>query len=394
MSVNLPINIEQARNFLYNFDPDLNITFQLFDDTKTSPMARRYTGHFTWSLQDEKCIEYLTEANLAGCGIYFTINETDGKGRSESNIKTIRCLAADLDGAPLEPVLNCQIRPHYVIESSKGRYQCYWFIDPISIDDFGSFEEAKRSFKTWQVALARRFHSDESISDLSRVLRVPGFYHKKGAPFCTRIIEDNSGLSYNIEDLINTLDLRETVNSVAVELKKPLEEVSPLLKIKVGDRHATLLRYASKYAYIFKLSEEERWLLLQGINKNCCENPISDHDLKRINLQATRYAEDQKINSEKVDISGLINKHKGVSPNPDQTYDPMLYNPPGLVGEVMKYILSCSIKPQPELCLAAAFAACGALFGRKIKSESNLRTNVYFLSLIETGGGKIGREKQ
>lgn len=389
MTSALSINLKQAQDFLYNFDQDLNITFQLFDDTKISPATRRYTGHFTHSLLDQECIQYLTEANEAGCGVYFTINETDGKGRSEANIKKIRCLAIDLDGAPLEPVLNCPVMPHYVVESSLGRYQCYWMIEPVAIEDFGSFDEAKQKFATWQIALARMFHSDESIRDLPRVLRVPGFLHKKNEPYLTKIIQDNSGLPYTLEYLIETLNLKEIISTVSSELKKPLEDFSPSLKIGLGERHLTLLRYACKYAHLYRLSEEERWFLLQGLNKNACVKPIPEvPDLKRINVQATRYAEEQKQEIDKVDISALLNKHKSVTAEPENIYPPMLFNPPGLVGEVMRYMLTRSIKPQPEHCLAAAFAACGALFGRKVQSETKLRTNLYFLSLIETGGGK------
>jgi hypothetical protein len=73
----------------------------------------------------------------------------------------------------------------------------------------------------------------------------------------------------------------------------------------------------------------------------------------------------------------------GFTPLPEK-----FFQAPGLVGETYQYIVSSSIKPQPELALAAAFAACGTVMGRKIRTETNLRTALYFLSLIETGGGK------
>jgi hypothetical protein len=65
-----------------------------------------------------------------------------------------------------------------------------------------------------------------------------------------------------------------------------------------------------------------------------------------------------------------------------------LLNPPGLVGDLAKYILDTAIKPQPELALAAAFSACGTLMGRKIQTQWGNRTNLYFLCLAETGAGK------
>lgn len=65
-----------------------------------------------------------------------------------------------------------------------------------------------------------------------------------------------------------------------------------------------------------------------------------------------------------------------------------IFNPPGLVGEVYHWILKTSIKPQKELALGAALTAVGTIQGRKVRTSTDLRTNLYAVSLIETGGGK------
>lgn len=384
----LDIDIKQAQDFLYNFDEDLNITFQLFDDTKQSSAARQYTGHFSKNFQEKETIQILKDANNAGCGIYFTINATDGKGRKENNITHIRALAVDLDGAPLAPVLECELSPHYVIESSRGRYQCYWLINPIPISSFSSIEEAKSKFATWQIALARKFGGDESIKDLSRVMRVPGFFHRKNGPQKSKVLEQSNQLHYEPDYIIGKLNLTEKVVAVDHELRQPLQQISEELKIGLGSRHLTLLKYACKYSHLFGLGEQERWWILKGLNEKACTEPVSDFDLTRINIQATRYAEDEAKKNDQVDISVLLDKHKIVTENPEQLMPDGMYDPPGLVGEVYRYIIDASIKPQPELALGAAFAACGALFGRKVRSETNLRTNLMLLALIETGGGK------
>lgn len=382
------IDTAKIRKFLSHFNEDLIITVQLFADSKNSLEARRYTGHATVNFNEDETIDNLIKANEAGCGVYFMYNQGDGNGRSEKNVTHLSALTIDLDGSPLDAVLQCELSPHYIVESSRGRYQCYWLIDPIPISSLGSFEEAKHKIATWQVAMARRFHSDESIKDLPRVLRIPEFYHRKGEPVQVKIIQDNSGMPYHLDYIIKKLSLEKVVNSVATELKTPLAPISNEIKIKQGDRHLTLLRYASKYAHLHGLSQQEVWYLLQGLNHDCCETPISEYDLRRINIQAARYAEDERAEVSKVNISALIEKHRVVAENPIDLIPQWLFEPPGLVGKVYNYMLSCSIKPQPELCLAAAFSACGALFGRKVRTETNLRTNVYFLSLIETGGGK------
>ena len=42
-------------------------------------------------------------------------------------------------------------------------------------------------FTDLQQALIARFNGDPKVSDLPRVLRLPGFYHRKGDPFLVRI---------------------------------------------------------------------------------------------------------------------------------------------------------------------------------------------------------------
>lgn len=384
----LDIDIKQAQDFLYNFDEELNITFQLFDDTKQSGAARQYTGHYHKNFQEDETVLLLKTANNVGCGIYFTINATDGKGRKEENITHIRALAVDLDGAPLEPVLQCELAPHYIIESSRGRYQCFWLINPIAIESFSSVEEAKSKFAMWQVSMARKFGGDESIKDLSRVMRVPGFFHRKGEPQKSKVLEQSNQLHYDAEFIIAKLNLNAVAEEVDKELRQPLQQITEELKIGLGSRHLTLLKYACKYSHNYGLGEQERSWILRGLNQEACSEPVSDFDLHRINVQATRYAEDQAHKNNQVDISVLLNKHKVVTEHPEELMPPKMFEPPGLVGRVYNYILDASIKPQPELALGAAFAACGALFGRKVRSETNLRTNLMLLALIETGGGK------
>jgi len=65
-----------------------------------------------------------------------------------------------------------------------------------------------------------------------------------------------------------------------------------------------------------------------------------------------------------------------------------LLNPPGYVGEVVKYMNSQAIQDQPILHLAAALTFTGTLLGRKVRTEKNARTNIYCVGLGESGCGK------
>lgn len=63
-------------------------------------------------------------------------------------------------------------------------------------------------------------------------------------------------------------------------------------------------------------------------------------------------------------------------------------NPPGLVGDIANLINAQSIKYQPILALGGALALCGCIMGRKIQSETGLRTNLYVMGVGDTGCGK------
>jgi len=387
MTRNLSIDIDSASRFLLNFDETSRITFQLFDDTKQSKRASHFTADFT----DPEVQKYLIGENQKGSGIYFSINEMDGTGRSNAACTHIRCFALDLDGAPIDPVLKCSLEPHIVTESSPGKYHCYWLIEPIAISSFTDRAAAEKKFAAWQKALARKFYGDESIIDLARVLRVPGFWHQKSDPFQSRILPvGGGGIPYNADKTIALLNLEAEVIKVESEIKKPLADLSSVItkKIQTGSRHLTLLQYASKYAHVHRLGHDELFLLMQGINNCACENPIPEDQLERIVNQALTYAARERAEIDSVDFSKLLDKHKARAEAKESLLPDHLYDPPGMVGEMFRYILGCAIKPQPELALAAAFVACGTVMGRKIQSPTGLRTNLYFLGLIETGGGK------
>jgi len=70
-----------------------------------------------------------------------------------------------------------------------------------------------------------------------------------------------------------------------------------------------------------------------------------------------------------------------------------LLNPPGLVGEIFEYILEKSIMPQPVFALSASLCAVGALAGRKVQTETGVRTNIYCLNVGGSGCGKEAPRK-
>jgi hypothetical protein len=155
-------------------------TFQTFADTEVED-SRRLVRVLHGSLNQH--FETLTALNAAGAGIYVTVNQTDGRGRTAQNITHVRAQFVDLDGAPLAPVLEWSLKPRIVIESSPGKYHAYWLVTKEASTDFDGFRERQRQ-------LAKLFNADPKCIDLPRVLRLAGFIHRKAAPFRCRIVKE------------------------------------------------------------------------------------------------------------------------------------------------------------------------------------------------------------
>lgn len=70
-----------------------------------------------------------------------------------------------------------------------------------------------------------------------------------------------------------------------------------------------------------------------------------------------------------------------------------LLTPPGLVGEIAQYMNSQAHREQPIISVAAAIAFCGAIMGRRVQGQDGMRTNIYCMSIGETGCGKENARK-
>lgn len=65
-----------------------------------------------------------------------------------------------------------------------------------------------------------------------------------------------------------------------------------------------------------------------------------------------------------------------------------LTKPTGLLGNICSWMNQTSRLAQPLISLGCALAFCGALFGRKIKTDCGLRTNVYCMGVGRSSAGK------
>ncbi len=171
-------DITQAQRFIALIAGDGGATFQTFDDSGKRQLAHILQGSLT---QHQSRLQAL---NAQGAGIFITINESTGKGRCNANIIRVRALFLDTDGAAYPA--NLPLKPHIIVQSSPGRWHLYFLVDGVALEDFGVI----------QAALADLYGTDSTITDLCRVMRLPGFFHRKGHPVQVELIETGDALPY------------------------------------------------------------------------------------------------------------------------------------------------------------------------------------------------------
>jgi hypothetical protein len=154
-------------------------TIQTFTDREGKPSPDPLAKVFTVS----RITRPVLDKYVDGAGIWVTINETNGKGRKKADIVRVRAVwQEDDDGFegefPLEPSL--------VIETSPGHFHRYWFVEGAWPAD----EQGHKDFAGVMARMIASYGSDPGAKDISRVLRLPGFLHRKNPddPHLVRIV--------------------------------------------------------------------------------------------------------------------------------------------------------------------------------------------------------------
>ena len=177
-------------------------SFQTFCD---KGLDRSLVRQFHGTLKEH--FAELTALNRRGAGVFFTVNQTNGLGRTTQHIKSVRSVFIDLDGAPLPDTF--ELQPHIIVNTSKGKYHCYWLVNDMPLPTFTLYQEA----------LAKKYNSDPVVKDLPRVMRVAGFFHHKSAPYPIKIFKQKGLRSpYKMDEIREGLKL-ERPTRIVVDYK-------------------------------------------------------------------------------------------------------------------------------------------------------------------------------
>ena len=218
-----------ARRFLKLLDKDATTwSFQTFDDDDTrkdKKLARILHGSF------EKNEAVLADLNLRGAGVFVMVQEGDGKGRRNKNVRRIRCVFQEDDGEGRELPLRAQI----VNETSPGHFHRYLLVDGFSEEDY----------KGVQARLIADYGSDPNAKDLARVLRLPGFLHMKdrATPHRVRTVKRTAPKPYERDTVLAALPPLNGAPHPRMD-NKPFDRSSILDGVPEGERDVALFKYA------------------------------------------------------------------------------------------------------------------------------------------------------
>ncbi len=293
-------NPQAAAEFLQCLGGD-SFVFQTFDDSKNKNkmLSRVLIGSY------EQHESALIDLNNRGAGIFVQANR--GQDRGKDHITGIRALFVDLDDPStakesIETIQQFMPKPTAIVNSSKGKYHIYWKVLDCPVD----------TFKKMQVQLAMKFNADLAMGNLDRVMRLPGFIHQKGEPFCTTavILGSVSTVSRLYEAASKAPTLTPVSTGTATKevsrdkLKKDVFGLDlgsdyelPTATPVEGRNHA-LIKYVGHITGTGTRDIEEAQNMVRKIN-NKFDEPLPENELQATVFQSlARYIEDAKIADE------------------------------------------------------------------------------------------------
>jgi hypothetical protein len=250
----------------------------------------------------------------------------------------------------------------YAIAPDGINYRVYDDVDEIEIDNLKS----------------RCVVLPEWIQNL-RIKRAETVYNPENLPETVlppeEVREIRSALSFiNSDDrdmwVKIGMSLKSTNSPSSYGLWDEWSKLSPKYKADdMGKRWATLKPKDVTIASLFHVAKQAGWVTTYEKKSNqqvpaIHDNPLTEQNIKNIQAEFKK------------------------KPFPTD-----LLQPQGLVGDIMQYILEKSIMEQPIFALAAALCAVGTLAGRKVQTETGVRTNLYCLNVGGSGSGKEAPRK-
>lgn len=407
----------QAERFLTWLDEDADFfTFQTFDDLKQrkdQSLARILHGPLDRHVVDLERLQWRR------AGVYVTVNATDGKGRKLANMVRPRCIFCEWDrcgeALPVWP-----IDPQVVVESSPGKFHCYWFARDLEWPDF---DQLMHVMVDWG--------SDKNAKDRARVLRLPGFWHQKhDTPFQVRMVVENERMPYSREELLAAFPIvSRSPEAVAAPVAAHGDHGQWVAKIiRLAATHGAQTHadpQAGRNAAVMSLGHElashgvpetnEYDTLALKTFESTMRPTNSAGEVCGLNWnnewralkhgRETVQGKPTVIHGEQVAQALLKNRNQQARRAAQAIADQapvaipvfpqdLLAIPAGPVRDYVDWVNRTGPCVQPVLALANALPLWGVIVGRTAQTETGLRTNLYTLGIAPSGTGKDHARKR
>lgn len=206
------IDRSQVDTFLQHFDgPNADEIFLALKDK-----GQASGKPVQWRARVDRILEQAARLQADGYGLFLAINKFRGTRRRSDALARIRVVWAEWDAGAMP---DWPIAPSLIVESSPGKFHCYWFIDgPMTLAAFSGI-----------MAAMVRLGSDPNAKDVARVLRIPGTWHMKipagqASPVGHMVrIVGGCGDRYTASELVEAFPAPQTTSARAMaSIRRPL----------------------------------------------------------------------------------------------------------------------------------------------------------------------------
>ena len=168
-------------HFLRVLDPNSDASYHIeaytdvpkgTEKPKPDPLGQQLAGLTLEDITD--LIPELDRLNNQGAGIFTTVNRCVGR-RSKDNVTKLRAVHADVDAATdhQRRTLLESIPPSIIVTSSEPtKLHLYWLLNEAATYEKDAVSRLNR-------VLAYDYGADKAATDITRILRLPGFKHMK-----------------------------------------------------------------------------------------------------------------------------------------------------------------------------------------------------------------------
>lgn len=308
---------QEAADFLQCLGGE-NFIFQTFDDSEQKRKSLSRVLHGTFEQHKDELIK----VNNNGAGVFVQVNR--GNGRGKDYIKGINALFVDLDEPEtaiesLKSIQKYMPKPTIVINSSKGKYHIYWKVLDCKLGDF----------RKMQVSLALTFNTDVNVKNLDRVMRLPGFIHRKYDPVLSKIIQKFETV-HTVDQLFKAAaqaPVLTPTTSAAAEVQSDLlkKDVFGLDigsdyevpdSVQAGGRNYSLIQYVGHLTGTGIRDEQEAQDLIRKQNNKFAE-PLLESELQATIFQSlAKYIVEANVADELKAQQALANNNPSVPPAP------------------------------------------------------------------------------